>query len=203
MKRKLFIKGENPEERAYIGWQDESLSLQGLKMGYKNSANELVNIALEQGKKGRIDILDTYIFPILFLYRHSIEISLKHIYFRVYNELPDGGHDLLTIWGMINNKIFKYLSDADNIRNLNKIMGTNKQIFFISESEKNKIKDILKELQGQDYHNEIWRYLLKRDGNLYFNEWRDIDYNNLRDTFNWLYDELDGLYCYIDSILSV
>lgn len=202
MKRRLFIKGENPNERAYIGWQDESLSLQGLKMGYKDSANALVDIAIEKGNEGRIDILDTYIFPIIFLYRHSIEISLKHIFFRVYGELPGGGHDILTIWGDINNRIFKYLSDDDNIKILNDEMGTNKQVFFISESEKNKIKNILKELQGEDCHSEIWRYLVNKDGNLYINKWNYIDYKNLKDTSNWLYDELDGLYRYIDDMLS-
>jgi len=61
------------------GWQDGGLALYGLKEGYKNSADNLVEIALTEGSKGDIKTLDTYISPILFCYRHSLEISLKQI----------------------------------------------------------------------------------------------------------------------------
>jgi len=201
MKRKIFVEGENQNERAYIGWQDEGLSLQGVKMGYKNSANVLVDKAIEQGNGGRIDILDTYIFPIIFLYRHSIEISLKHIYFRVCGKLPGGGHDLLTIWDKIDKDIFNYFSDINNIEEINKQYETNKQPFFISSVEKNEIKKLLKELQADDTHCEIWRYLINKKGRLYFSEWDFIDYRNLKNTLNWLYEELEGIYYYLDDML--
>ncbi|WP_291649919.1 hypothetical protein [Clostridium sp.] len=185
MKRKIFIEGEDPNERAYIGWQDEALSLQGVKKGYKNSANVLVDRVIEQGNKGRIDILDTYIFPIVFLYRHSIEISLKHIYFRVCGKLPSGGHDLLTIWDKIDKDIFNYFNNTS----------------LINKVEKNEIKKLLKELQADDTHCEIWRYLISKEGRLYFSEWDFIDYRNLKNTLNWLYEELEGIYYYLDDML--
>ena len=203
MKRKIFIEGVDPNKRAYIGWQDESLSLQGVKMGYKSSADTLVEKAMEQGSKGRIDILDTYIFPIIFLYRHSIEIGLKHIYFRVCGKLPGGGHDLLTIWDKIDKEVFNYFSDINNIEEINKNYNTNKPPFFINNAEKNEIKRLLKELQADDAHCEIWRYLINKKGRLYFSEWDYIDYNNLKNTLTWLYEELDGIYCYLDDLLQV
>ncbi|MEW6698676.1 MAG: hypothetical protein ACOY35_00010 [Bacillota bacterium] len=69
MQKKIFIGGENEYSRAYYGWQDGDLALFGLKEGYKNSADDLINVALVKGAKGDIKTLDTYIFPILFCYR--------------------------------------------------------------------------------------------------------------------------------------
>lgn len=62
MARKIFIEGENPNSRAYYGWQDGGLALFGLKEGYKNSADNLVEIALDEGSEGDIKTLDIY-FP--------------------------------------------------------------------------------------------------------------------------------------------
>ena len=63
------------EQSAHFGWQDKDQALYGLREGYKNSADELVEIALDNGNNPKI--LDTFIFPILFSYRHSLEISLN------------------------------------------------------------------------------------------------------------------------------
>lgn len=60
------------------------MSLYGVRQGYLDSANDLVEIAIREGSRGNIAKLDMYIFPIFFLYRHSIEISIKNIYHRFY-----------------------------------------------------------------------------------------------------------------------
>lgn len=66
------------EQSAHFGWQDKNQALYGLREGYKNSADELVKIAVNSG--GNLKILDTYIFPILFfvstLYRNIIKTYL-------------------------------------------------------------------------------------------------------------------------------
>lgn len=51
MSKKIFLEGEDPNSRAYFGWQDGDLALFGLKEGYKNSADNLVDIALIEGSK--------------------------------------------------------------------------------------------------------------------------------------------------------
>ncbi len=186
MKRKVFIEGKNFLERAYIGWQNDDLSLYGVKEGYKNSADDLVDIALMQGRKNNINILDTYIFPIMHSYRHSIEVSLKLIYYRAYNEIPKGGHDLLVIW---DNYIIKRLLNDISIS--------------INQNEIDEIRMIIKELQGQDSKADVWRYLINKQGSLYFTEWEYIDYANLKETINYLYSFLDGLYYAVDGFLSL
>jgi|GEM_PF-6375160 len=83
MVKKVFVETMIQTRMAYFGWQDKSTALWGLKEGYKNSADSLVDIALQKGDN---ETLDTYIFPVLFLYRHSLEISLKIIYHRLTEE---------------------------------------------------------------------------------------------------------------------
>ena len=186
MKRRIFVESENKSEVAYIGWEEgKIMALQGIKMGYKSSADKLVDEALKMGKKARIDILDTYIFPIIFLYRHSIEVSLKQIYYRATNEMERGGHDLLSLWDNLNRDVLGKLGEWD-------------------KEEKNDIRELLKELQSEykDEKSDVWRYLFDKNGKPYITQWRFIDYKNLRETISWLYDELDKLYDYIDYLLS-
>lgn len=185
MKRKIFVKGTEYGARAYIGWENKELSLYGVKEGYKRAADSLVDIAIENGLKNRIDILDEYIFPIMFSYRHSIEVSLKLIYSRAFGELPKGGHDMLVIWD-------------DYI--VNKVLNNIK--LSISYNEIIEIRNLLKELQGQDSKADVWRYLMNKEGSLYFTEWDFIDYRNLKESMNYLYSYLEGMYNELDYILS-
>ena len=74
-KMKVFKESGYMEQPAHFGWQDKDEALFGLREGYKESADRLLEIVLENGNN--IKILDTFIFPIMFLYRHSIEISLN------------------------------------------------------------------------------------------------------------------------------
>ena len=75
---RIFVDTGAMDQSAHFGWQNKDEALYGLREGYKNSADELVEMAVNSG--GNPKILDTFIFPILFSYRHCLEISLKHIY---------------------------------------------------------------------------------------------------------------------------
>lgn len=69
---KIFKETGYMEQSAHFGWQDKDLALYGLREGYKNSADTLVEYALEHGENPKI--LDTYVFPILFSYYNGIII---------------------------------------------------------------------------------------------------------------------------------
>ena len=83
---KVFKDTGPMEQPAHFGWQDKDTALYGLREGYKNSADDLVDIAVSNGNN--IKTLDTYIFPVLFSYRHALELSLKHIYLRARGRMP-------------------------------------------------------------------------------------------------------------------
>lgn len=179
---KIFVEGEDYNRRAYFGWQDQDTSLIGIKMGYKNSADNLVDIALQQGEKDDIATLDTYIFPIIFLYRHAIEVSLKAIYLRCRGELLEGGHDLVNLWDNLNKEI---------ICNL------------IKDKDKRNIREMLEEFNAvNDKKADVFRYLLDKNGQLYFTKSKFIDYDNLKEAMNYIYEFLDLIYCQVDDYLS-
>lgn len=133
------------ERSAHFGWQDKNEALYGLREGYKNSADELVNIAISNGHN--LKILDTFIFPILFSYRHSIEISLKHIYLRARGTMPTGGHNLLTLWDNVKQDIIDGMICSEEF--IKQVKAYKKHFFRYSLDgiKLNEIRAMLKELQ--------------------------------------------------------
>src|SRR5258708_39733700 len=115
MSKKVFVTAADQASMAYFGWQEGSTALYGLKHGYKNAADNLVNFALEKGAEGDIETLDTYIFPILFLYRHSLEISLKIIYYTLFDEVLEG-HELNKLWDTVLEKVIKRIDTEDFLK---------------------------------------------------------------------------------------
>ena len=197
------------QQSAYFGWQDKDKALYGLREGYKNSANDLVNIVLENGNNNKI--LGTYIFPILFSYRHSIELSLKHIYMRAKGKLPKGSHDLIALWGNVKKEVIDELSNLDELDE--KIVVYKRRMSDVPFS---KIANLLKELQKKkqkgvevnpsrkqvDQQAAVWRYLMTTDSELFFSCSHSIDYTAVKEAFNFLYDVLDYIYIMTDECLS-
>lgn len=184
-----------------MGWQSEDSSLYGVKEGYLNSANDLVDIALREGRKGDIATLDTYLFPIFFLYRHSIEVSIKSIYYRFYGEMPKGGHNLLILWDEIFKKVIRYLDDPKFIENVKKY----KQrfiIFSFNGINFSELRSMIKEINKIDEQSDAFRYLIDKNGDLYFEKYKFIDYPNLKESMNYLYEVLDFIHTVVDEYLS-
>lgn len=93
---------------ANIGWQqnvESSLEIGGLLpfgyiSSYKNTADDLVEEVLDT------ELINSYVFPIVFLYRQYLELLLKNIYFVYIEEdsrvktkfIKDNGHRLDKIW---------------------------------------------------------------------------------------------------------
>ena len=187
--KKLFIEGNDPDSRAYFGWQNHDLALLGIREGYFDSANELVDIALIQGQKGCVNILDQFIFPIMFSYRHSLEICIKHIYFRVKSSIPSGGHTLLNLW----DNLYRDILNSNNYSQIKSSMSN----YNLTE-----IRDIIKEFNAIDLKSDVFRYLIDKNAALYFTQWKYIDYSNLKGTMNYLYSNLNAIYYTIDEIFS-
>lgn len=187
-------------ETAHWGWQTQKQMFLGLRQGYKDAADQLVEFVL---RAHNIRIQDQLVFPILFNYRHSIELFLKPIYMRATNKLCKG-HDLLDIWMHIENDVIEGLHSTNGKHSLN-----------IDSTLLAGIKEGLSELLGADMSIEeravhskgdkmadIWRYALSKDEQLYFNKNHSIDYYALRDGVDELYKMLDYMYNLIDNFLS-
>lgn len=202
------------EQSAHFGWQNKDSALFGLREGYKNSADDLVDIAISNGSN--IKTLDTYIFPILFSYRHSIELTLKHIYLRAHGTIPKGGHDLLTLWNIIKKEIIDDMINSEFFWGQVKAYKTNFIKYSLEGISLEKVRLLLKELQESDQkvpeidssnkqidHNaEVWRYLISTDGELFFTCSHSIDYVVLKESFDYLYEVLDFIYHIVDEYLT-
>lgn len=142
---KIFVDTGEMDQSAHFGWQNKDEALYGLREGYKNSADELVGIAVNSG--GNPKILDTFIFPILFSYRHCLEISLKHIYMRAWGKVPSGGHNLLTLWDIIKTEIIdKMICSKEFVEEVKEYKKHFIQ-YNLDGIECNKIRSMIKELQ--------------------------------------------------------
>ena len=200
MAKKVFVETMNQTRMAYFGWQDKSTALWGLKEGYKNSADSLVDIALQKGAEGDIGTLDTYVFPILFLYRHSLEISLKLIYYRFFGKVLKG-HKLDSLWNKVYNEIIKDINGEDFLTKV-KQYKTNFVKWSTEDIEFNELRDIFDELQVVDKKSDVWRYLIDNNQTLVFTDGEHIDYVNLRNVFDEVFKKLDYLYQIVSEYLS-
>lgn len=202
------------EQSAHFGWQNKDEALYGIREGYKNSADELVEITVNSGNN--IKKLDTYIFPIMFSYRHAIEISLKHIYLRAYGKIPSGGHSLLVLWDEVKRKIIDDMINSEEFLNQVKEYKDNFIKYSLDGISMDKIRLLMKELQEAnqiddevnpqnkqaDQNAEVWRYLISTDEQLYFKFSHSIDYIVLKEGMNYIYDVLDFIYHIVDEYLS-
>lgn len=199
-------------ETAYFGWQNETQAFIGIREGYKNAADILVDYILkENSEKDREQI----IFPILFNYRHSIETLLKSIYYRATGKLCKGGHDLLRLWRNIKKDIISGILKNESIKTEIKKVNPLFCAPNVSDIQIEKIEAMLKELQGanrrsadrtecqqNDAKADVWRYLISNDGKLYFKKGHWVHYPTLKKSINELYDMLDNLYKVVDRFLS-
>jgi len=85
VKNKSIIHEPGPEHEYnnsgfLIGGMIDLQSLFDLALHYKTSADELVRIAIDLGDGNYI-----FGYPVLFLYRHSIELALKSLYDKPYD----------------------------------------------------------------------------------------------------------------------
>ena len=211
---KVFKETGYMEQSAHFGWQNKDSALYGLREGYKNSADTLVEYVLEHGENPKI--LDTYVFPILFSYRHCIEISLKHIYRRALGKMPPGGHNLLILWENVKNEIIDQMICSEEF--LEHVKGYKETYinYSLEGIKLTEIKAMLKEIQEAnqrieeinpsnkqiDQNAEVWRYLISTDENLFFSCGHSIDYLVLKESMNHIYEILDYLYYIVDEYLS-
>lgn len=184
----IFKSNSDTYKNAYLNWQkgsrnsDEHFELYAKH--FKESADKLVDdIGDNNGH-----IADQYIIPILFLYRHSIELSLKAILYKMYlksemdkkkieDKLKD--HRLGYLWDKMENILLKNYNLIEN----------NKQ-----ETEFKKIKDLVKELHNIDESSMSFRYPFDKSLNEYlYGNGKDnfgVDFNQLKIEMNYIYDRL-------------
>jgi hypothetical protein len=107
---------------ACVGNKYCSFEYDDYAIGYFEAGERLVNSLLNNRR-----LLVVLILPIVFTYRHAIELSLKHVvsYTRFFNGnkiIIKKTHKLIDNWNEIKEKLDKEIIDEDTITNIDQIL---------------------------------------------------------------------------------
>jgi hypothetical protein len=170
---------------AHFGWGDIDQQFYGYIRGYKEAADNLVELAI---KSNRISILDTYVFPIIFLYRQFLELAMKDIYLN-YSEhsmqdkiktIGKVNHDLVKIW----EKIKPLIQDGCNTEDDNDTIKI--------------VEDYINQFHNFDKSSFKFRYPIDKKLNPVLDGEKFIDLLNLKQRM----DELDSFFSGVDGQLN-
>lgn len=183
---KIFINQGKQDELAIIGQSDTAEQYYNYAVGYLSAADELINSLLmfkPQNIHSPLPLsflehhlrenLNTYIYPICFLYRQYLELTLKDIYSRLTNDTIEEqnklfatiGHTLKPLWQKVKNLLYKYIPDIDR-------------------EELNKVDNYILQFSDEDPSSTKYRYPISLKGKLNNPNIRKINITNLKDKMN-------------------
>lgn len=178
--------GDNPFNQSDVYLQNANINrfghfrLENMIEGYKQGADLMVERALED----RV-ALDVLIFPIIFCYRHYIELSLKHLIAN-YGAIVGVSslwktHDLSTLWNTVKVVVKNYGVEGEDDSELI-------------------VTDIITEFEKLDRGSFSFRYPVDKEGKLIEFELESCDLVNLADVMKGLEGYLDGLDGLLDNL---
>lgn len=162
---------------------DPSLSRMPMATGFRMAGRRLVDDVLAQG--GDQDFL---VAPICYLYRHALELALKHLIAVGYQVVgrPDGvphHHDLLALWREARGPILRVDPNA--------------------RKECARVEREIAEIADVDPASEAFRYPTSRDGQPSWPaDLRMIDVQHIGEVMDSLMDRFDGAADMLDVALD-
>ena len=178
---RAFVTSADPSENANI---EETGHARFVLMtdGYKRAGDLMVEAA------GHDNLArDTLVFPIIFNYRHFLEISLKYLlatYGPTVGIEPNWrSHDLATLWGSVLEMLESYgTPDPDEA---DPVVG-----------------EIIIEFAKIDPNSYAYRYPVDRNGTLLPVAQNDLHLPTLADVMNGVSGYFDGCDAYLDNLRS-
>lgn len=158
---------------------------------FKEAANKIVD-DLATGKIS--EHADIFFFPVAYLYRHSIELSLKELIWQgmqlgilEYEKVKDllGSHNLHNLWNKVNDILKTVCRDGnkDDLAALAAVERTILQLHKIDES-------------GQGF-----RYLKDKKGKSLFQKLpQRVDLENLKKVMEGLFNFFEGYGCVLSEV---
>ena len=163
-------------------------------IGYRTAADTLI----DQFGQGFPYYWQTHIYPICFLYRHSIEVALKHLINMLIDfsdikatkqlkALLANKHSLLELWDA-------YSIEADRVSQ-------------DEVKEEQRLKQLMRERMSEfediDPYSFNFRYATIRSTNILSvkDGWK-VDLENLKDRMNIIWKYLDGSFSWADHLLE-
>lgn len=181
---RVFEEGGDRHEFAHFGWGGVDSQFAGYTEGYREAANALVEAALTSRD---IKTLDTFVYPILFLYRQYLELDLKWTILLHSGKsrqqkqamLRKSGHNLSTLWQELKPLLLEATSDRDR---------TDIEV----------AEDYIMQFHRLDENSFTFRYPVTKDLEQVINQQRRLNLRVLRRRM----DELNGFLNGADGKLS-
>lgn len=182
---KLFIEGGNYHEFSHFGWGNTPQEFAGYIHGYKEAADTLLSQAISSND---ISKLDTWVFPVLFLYRQYVELQMKDMVLNYGNMdlkvqksfLKKSSHNLMKIWNELKPML-------ENIACDNK--------------EKNDVEIVesyIQQLHDRDPNSMVFRYPIRKDLQKALDKEYRINLKNLSERMI----ELENFFSGVDGAFS-
>ncbi len=177
---KVFIDTGDYHKLGHIGWGGTNQQFFMYIEGYKSAGDSLVDSAILSKD---ISILDTFVYPALFLYRQFLELQLKEV-FLLYTEgsqdtkgefLKETGHNLNKMWLKIKPLVATCAKgDTENLL-------------------LNRIEKMIEEYAQFDKSSFTFRYPIHKDLTKVFVEDDRIDLQVVRDCMNEIHTFFYGV----------
>ena len=176
--------------QAVVGYRYSRQDFYPYVSAYIETAGFLRNAMTEAQNKGDNSVAEVYFFPMCYLYRNAIELSLKAAWFEEAREdfqkrckvLNKKKHSIVGLWNSLRGWIEKFYGNMDD-----------------SKSYFDDIRKCCEELQGFDSDASRFRYPCDKLMNDYFQKITILDYMNIAECMESLIQAIDG----IDTELNV
>lgn len=176
---KPFSKAKAPDENSEIA-SDPFIRLVLMKEGYKKAADLMVKRTIEDWRER-----DLLVFPIIFNYRHFLELSLKY-HLSTYGQGVDiapnwNSHDLVDLWKDFKKMLGRYgIDDPDEVDPV--------------------VKSIIVNYAKADPGSFSHRYPVDRQGNPLPVDQRELDLENLADVMSAVAGYFNGTDGYLSEL---
>lgn len=180
-----FTATEQSTRNAFVRWNPYREA--EIADGFKEAADAVVAHALEQPSHP-----DRFLFPIAFMYRHSLEVELKILHRKASHltttPLPNKGlntHDLVRIWQLVRRMIEQVWPQGNR-------------------QELDRVEQVIRDFQDADPRAQAFRYEVDTKGEENLKAFPDaIAIDSLRDVVTKAYELLDGCEMGIDHYLDL
>ncbi|WP_421259043.1 hypothetical protein [Aeromonas sp. 602826] len=181
MSNSLFSGDKDWKANACLNWSNDTIGL--YIEGYREAADKLVHDVVNSGTNQ-----DILVFPISFLYRHYIELQLKHIIRESRIFLEEGAsfpehHRIDDLWNTANSLMARIIKDHDKSIN-----------DYITKVDIQAIKTIITEFAMVDPESFSFRYPKDKKGARNLVGIQYINLRKLRGQMDILKAKLDKYY---------
>lgn len=175
-----FVEGITRATNAYPHWFEWWHRESMIAEGFKEAADRIV-LSLEESNHDRY--ADKYLFPVGFLYRHYLELSMKEIVrlgvsLQILEE-PEvrkilKSHDLLALWGQTRRTLITFWANSD-------------------PTPVNAVESVMRQFHQIDGNGQAFRYSTDKEGETFLADApRVISLSEMRKVMDGIHSFFDG-----------